>query len=103
MGGGRAKSPPGGTLRKPPPPPPPPRPPRQHKGDIHLEGADLRTELYRVLGVDAPEIPGLGSNSVAGPGMHLGTDLAAFPKGASFCNRQGLCPNPQISGGGGRQ
>ena len=82
-----------------PPPPPPPRPPRPHKGDIHLEAADLRTELYRVLGVDATEIPGLGSNSVAGLVFHLGTDLAAFPKVACFCNWQGLCPNPQISGG----
>ena len=82
-----------------PPPPPPPRPPRQHKGDLHLEGADLRTELYRVLGVDATEIPGLGTHSVAGLVLQLGTDLAAFPSAACFCNWQGLCPNPQVSGG----
>src|SRR3989454_3936515 len=99
MGRGGAHRRPRGAPTQPPPPPPPPRPPRQHKGDIHLEGADLRTELYRLLGVDAPEIPGLGSNSVAGLVMHLGTDLAAFPKVACFTNWQGLCPNPQVSGG----
>jgi hypothetical protein len=82
-----------------PPPPPPARPPRAHKGDLRLEGGELRTELYRVLGVDATEIPGLGSTSVAGLVLHLGTDLAAFPSAACFCNWQGLCPNPQISGG----
>lgn len=82
-----------------PPPPPPSRPPRSHKGDLHLEGGDLRTELYRVLGVDATEIPGLGTTSVASLLFHLGADLAAFPTAACFCNWQGLCPNPQISGG----
>src|SRR5256712_13575244 len=98
---GLPRLPPGGTPPQPPRPRAAPRRPRQHKGDIHLEGADLRTELYRVLGVDATEIPGLGSNSVAGLVMHLGTDLAAFPKVACFTNWQGLCPNPQISGGRG--
>jgi transposase len=82
-----------------PPPPPPARPPRQHKGDLQMQHTDLRTELYRVLGVDATAIPGLGSNSVAGLVCHLGTDLAAFPSAACFCNWLGLCPNPQISGG----
>jgi transposase len=82
-----------------PPPPPPARPPRAHKGDLHRENGELRTELYRVLGVDATAIPGLGSTSVAGLVCHLGTDLAAFPSAACFANWLGLCPNPQISGG----
>ena len=80
-------------------PPSPPRAPRAHKGDLHLENGDLRTELYRVLGVDATAIPGLGTTSVASLVCHLGTDLAAFPSAACFANWQGLCPNPQISGG----
>jgi len=82
-----------------PPPPPQPSQARRQKGDIHLEAADLRTELYRMLGVDATQVPGLGTNSVAGLVMHLGTDLAAFPRVACFTNWQGLCPNPQVSGG----
>jgi transposase len=87
------------ALRSQGEPPPPPGPAHRHKGDLRLERADLRTELHRVLGVDATEIPGLGSNSVAGLVFHLGTDLAAFPSAGCFCNWQGLCPNPQISGG----
>jgi transposase len=82
-------------------PPPPPRPTqaRRQKGEITLQDADLRTELYRVLGVDATQVPGLGTSSVAGLVFHLGTDLAAFPTVACFTNWQGLCPNPQVSGG----
>jgi transposase len=83
----------------PPLPPPSPSQARRHKGDLHLEGADLRTELWRVLGVDATAIPGLGSSSVAGLVFHLGTNLTAFPSAAHFANWLGLCPNPQISGG----
>jgi transposase len=82
-----------------PPPPPQPSQARRQKGDITLQDADLRTELYRVLGTDATQVPGLGTTSVAGLVMHLGTDLAAFPTVACFTNWQGLCPNPQISGG----
>jgi transposase len=82
-----------------PPPPPQPSQARRQKGDITLRDADLRTELYRVLGTDATQVPGLGTTSVAGLVMHLGTDLAAFPTVACFTNWQGLCPNPQISGG----
>lgn len=82
-----------------PPPPPQPSQARHPKGEIALEGADLRTELYRVLGTDATQVPGLGTGSVAGLVFHLGTDLSAFPTVACFTNWQGLCPNPQISGG----
>jgi transposase len=82
-----------------PPPPPQPSQARRQKGDLHLADADLRTELYRVLGTDATQVPGLGTTSVAGLVLHLGTDLAAFPTVACFTNWQGLCPNPQVSGG----
>ncbi len=82
-----------------PPPPPQPSQARPRKGEIMLAAADLRTELYRVLGTDATQIPGLGTSHVAGLVFHLGPDLAAFPSAAHFSNWQGLCPNPQISGG----
>jgi transposase len=72
---------------------------RHRPGEIRLAAADLRTELYRVLGVDVTEVPGLGTGHVAGLLFHLGTDLAAFPSAAHFANWLGLCPNPQISGG----
>jgi hypothetical protein len=81
------------------PPPAKPGPGRHRPGEIRLAAADLRTELYRVLGVDVTEVPGLGTGHVAGLLFHLGTDLAAFPSAAHFANGLGLCPNPQISGG----
>lgn len=82
-----------------PPPPPKPSQCRARKGDIVLQAADLRTELYRVLGTDATQIPGLGTGHVSALVSELGTDLSPFPSGGHFANWQGLCPNPQISGG----
>lgn len=82
------------------PPPPAPESHRSRKGEVSLPHIDLRTECYRVLGVDATQIPGLGPSNVLALASELGADLkAAFPKDAHFCSWQGLCPNPQISGG----
>jgi transposase len=82
-------------------PPPPPKPSQSHprKGDITLTAADRRTELYRVLGTDVTQIPGLGTGHVASLVAELGADLSAFRTAAHFCNWLGVCPNPQISGG----
>jgi transposase len=83
----------------PTPPPAPPGPSRARKGEIQLQAADLRTELHRVLGTDATQVPGLGTGHVASLVLELGPDLSAFLAGAPFANWLGLCPNPQISGG----
>jgi transposase len=82
-------------------PPPPPKPSQSHprRGEIACQAVDLRTELYRVLGTDATQIPGLGTGHVAGLVGELGCDLSAFETAARFANWMGVCPNPQISGG----
>ncbi len=82
-----------------PPPPPKPSQSSPRRGEIACQAVDLRTELYRVLGVDATQIPGLGTGHVSGLVGELGCDLSAFPTGAHFTNWLGVCPNPQISGG----
>jgi transposase len=82
-----------------PPPAAKPGQGRHRPGEIRLQGADLRTELYRVLGTDATQVPGLGTSHVAGLVLELGPDLSAFLAGAHFANWLGLCPNPQVSGG----
>jgi transposase len=82
-----------------PPPAPKPSQARPRRGDIQMQAADLRTELYRVLGTDATQIPGLGTSHVAHLVAELGCDLSAFATAAHFCNWLGVCPNPQISGG----
>lgn len=64
-----------------------------------MEATDLRTELYRVLGTDATQIPGLGTGHVATLVAELGCDLSDFGTGGRFCMWLGVCPNPQISGG----
>lgn len=70
------------------------------KGEIALPEQDLRTELYRVLGTDLTQVPGLGVSNVCALVAELGTDLKrAFPSADRFVSWQGLCPNPKISGG----
>lgn len=83
-------------------PPPPPRTPahKARKAEIDLPEQDLRTELYRLLGTDLTQIPGLQTSSVCALLAELGADLkSAFPTDAHFASWQGLCPNPKISGG----
>jgi transposase len=82
-----------------PPPAPKPSQARPRRGDIHMEEADLRTELYRIVGTDLTQIPGLGTGHVTTLLTELGYDLSDFGTGGRFCMWLGLCPNPQISGG----
>lgn len=82
-----------------PPPAPKPSQARPRRGDIQMEAADLRTELYRVLGTDVTQVPGLGTGHVATLTAELGCDLSDFGTASRFCMWLGLCPNPQISGG----
>ena len=65
---------------------------------LHFAEADLRTELYRVLGVDLTQVPGLGTLSLSTLLAELGPDLSAFPTHKHFCSWMGLCPENRISG-----
>lgn len=60
---------------------------------------DLRTELYRVLGLDLTQIPGLNTATVYTLFAELGPDLAKFPTSKHFASWLGLCPDNRISGG----
>jgi len=60
---------------------------------------DLRTELYRVLGLDLTQIPGLNTTTVYTLFAELGPDLAKFPTSKHFASWLGLCPDNRISGG----
>lgn len=82
-----------------PPPPAKGSAHRPRKGEIDLPQRDLRTEIYRLLGTDVTQIPGLGASSACTLVAELGTDLQAFPSADHFVSWQALCPNPQISGG----
>jgi len=77
----------------------PPNKQKQPRGNcLHFVEADLRTELYRILGVDLSEIPGLGTLSIHTLFAELGPHLKAFPTAKHFCSWLGLCPTNRISG-----
>ena len=65
---------------------------------LHFVKADLRTELYRILGVDLTEVPGLGTLAIHTLLTEIGPNLSAFPTDKHFCSWLGLCPDPRISG-----
>ena len=74
--------------------PPDPRPrPRRFAPQV-----DLRTELYRILGVDLTQVPGFATLPLA-LFAELGPTLAAFPSSKHFASWLGLCPDNRISGG----
>jgi len=60
---------------------------------------DLRGELYRILGVDLTQVPGLNALTVHTLLAEIGPDLSAFPSGGAFASWLGLCPDNRISGG----
>jgi hypothetical protein len=60
---------------------------------------DLRAELYRILGLDLTQVPGLNASTVYALFAELGADLGKFPSDKHFASRLGLCPDNRISGG----
>ena len=60
---------------------------------------DLRTELYRILGTDLTQVPGLQTPTVFTLFAELGADLSAFPASDHFTSWLGVCPDNRISGG----
>ena len=60
---------------------------------------DLRTELYRILGIDLTQVPGLNSLNVYTAFAEVGSDLSRFPSDKHFASWLGLCPDNRISGG----
>jgi hypothetical protein len=60
---------------------------------------DLRTEHYRILGVDLTEIPGINTLLVHTLLAEVGPDLSKFRSAAAFASWLGLCPDNRVSGG----
>ncbi len=70
---------------------------RKKNGDPHPE-FDLRTETYKLFGVDVTQIPGLGENALP-LFSEVGRDLSNWPSAAHFISWLALCPDNDISGG----
>jgi len=61
-------------------------------------GFDLRTESYKLFGVDLTQIPGLMA-MVLMLFSEVGRDMSRWPTAAQFVSWLALCPDNDISGG----
>jgi transposase len=69
------------------------------KKNIHRKtGFDLRTESYKLFGVDLTQIPGLMSIVLTLFG-EVGRDMSRWPSAGHFVSWLALCPDNDISGG----
>lgn len=60
---------------------------------------DVRTMLYKILGVDLVAITGLNASTVETIISEIGTDMSRWPSVKHFCSWLGLAPHNDISGG----
>jgi transposase len=70
---------------------------RKKNGHPHPE-FDLRTETYKLFGVDVTQIPGLEENALP-LFSEVGRDMSSWPNAAHFISWLALCPDNDISGG----
>jgi transposase len=71
---------------------------RKKKNVNPKTGFDLRTESYKLFGVDLTQIPGLMA-MVLVLFSEVGRDMSRWPTAAHFASWLGLCPDNDISGG----
>src|SRR5437867_7863481 len=60
---------------------------------------DLRSELYRISGIDWAQINGIDVLTAQTVIAEVGADLSAFPSEKQFASWLGLCPTNEQSGG----
>jgi transposase len=60
---------------------------------------DVRSQLYRITGVDLIAIDGLNDSSAQAILAEIGTDMSKFKSEKHFCSWLGLAPHNDISGG----
>lgn len=60
---------------------------------------DLKSELYRIAGVDLTDVPGLSTLTAHTIIMEIGPDVSRFRNASAFASWLGLCPEKKVSGG----
>ena len=60
---------------------------------------DLRTQLYKMCGVDLTRIDGIDVTTALAVIAETGVDMTRFPSVAHFTSWLGLCPGTKITGG----
>ena len=73
--------------------------PKGKKGSRNAPQFDLRTELYRITGIDWAQINGIDVLTAQTVIAESGADLSAFPSEKHFTSWLGLCPTNEQSGG----
>jgi transposase len=73
--------------------------PRSKKGSKNAPQFDLRSELYRITGIDWTQINGIDVLTAQTVIAEAGADLGAFPGEKQFVSWLGLCPRNDQSGG----
>jgi len=63
------------------------------------DGAQLRTHLKRICGVDLVAVHGISVSLAQTIIAEIGTDMSKFPNEKHFCSWLGLAPKNEISGG----
>jgi len=72
------------------------RPPKRQKNEPTF---DLRKELYRIVGVDLTDVPGISVVTAHTIVSEIGTDVTRFRNASAFASWLGLCPEKAVSGG----
>ena len=73
--------------------------PKGKKNSRNAPSFDLRTELYRITGIDWSQINGIDVLTAQTVIAEAGADLSAFPGEKQFASWLGLCPTNEQSGG----
>ena len=71
---------------------------RRRKNKGGAPDFDLRTESYKVFGVDVTQIPGMMMLALM-LFSEIGRDMSRWPTAGHFVSWLGLCPDNDISGG----
>jgi len=73
--------------------------PKGKKSSRNAPSFDLRSELYRITGVDWAQVNGIDVLTAQTVIAEAGADLSAFPSEKRFASWLGLCPTNEQSGG----
>ncbi len=65
----------------------------------HMPRFDLRSQLYRISGVDLTQIDGIDVQTAQRVISEVGTDMSRWNSEKHFASFLGLCPDNRISGG----
>ena len=72
---------------------------KRHSRPKNAPKLDLRTQLYKMCGVDLTRIDGISITTALAVVSETGADMSRFPTVKHFACWLGLCPGTKISGG----